>query len=72
MFLNAEFDEFITIDEMTTDVRSNSKTWGVSFPWPHYHSCPPAADHDTALLQEITCNFYLETQVVDELGCFVQ
>lgn len=26
--LNPVFDEFITIDEMTADVRSNSKIWG--------------------------------------------
>lgn len=41
--LNPEYDEFIIIDEVTTDVRSNSKIWGVSFPWPHHHSCLPAA-----------------------------
>lgn len=50
--LNPEFDEFITIDEMTADVRSNSKIWGVSFPGPHYHSYPPAADQDRALLKK--------------------
>lgn len=39
--LNPEFDGFITVDEMTADLRN--KTWGVSFPWPHQHSCLPAA-----------------------------
>lgn len=42
LFINPELDESITIDEMTTDVRSNSKTRGMSFPWTHHHSCLPA------------------------------